>query len=98
MARRIRRCDSSPLTKTMLIASLWVVPFMGAFIAYADTRRSVEPDPTTEPPLEGIVSGPPPAMLEIGGLSSVPVSSYISVQNGYPLVDWDGLTKWASSA
>lgn len=86
--------DDLGIPKRMLIAAIWIAPFMGALTAKihtpgkfpAENQRVKVTTPDDEAPL----------VLEVSGVK-LPVAEHLIVANGVPILDWGALGAWANA-
>lgn len=94
----IRRVLAAPdgwgVPKRLLIMGIWIMPFMGALIARAQTPAAASNTATAS---VGTTVGQPeaPDRLQAGGVTEFNVSEHLDYVNGVPVPDWGALTEWA---
>ncbi|WP_067271312.1 hypothetical protein [Mitsuaria sp. 7] len=89
------------LPQRMLVATIWLLPFIGALMALGNTpsRRVAE----------GVVKGathhdrsgdygPPPTVLTSAEGGEFPLIERMQQANGLPILDWQALAEWAPTA
>lgn len=88
--------DEWGVPKRMLLAGIWIIPFMGAVIAKSHTQNPVDDANATKP---GPVGERPdaPSRLSITGSAEFNVSDHLGVFNGVPILDWGALAEWAQA-
>ena len=94
VTRLVRRSDESPFSKRMIVASVWIVPFIGAFMAlsFGSTKAAAASGPL--PP--GFVEEPAPAELQLQGRAPFKIGENAGLVDGIPLFDWKALDAWAA--
>lgn len=89
------------IPQRMLIATIWALPFFGAFVAWMTTpsRRVADSvvDQATPRDRSGDY-GPPTAVLSADGRPDFPVAEHLQEANGLPVLDWQALAAWAPAA
>lgn len=86
--------DEWGVPKRLLIMGIWIMPFMGALIARAQTPAAASDAATAS---VGTSVGQPeaPDRLQAGGVTEFNVSEHLAYANGVPVLDWVALTEWA---
>ncbi|WP_208512790.1 hypothetical protein [Variovorax paradoxus] len=100
ITRRIRAIDETALRRNLLIAMAWLVPFMGALIAWTHLPRSPrgagkDADDAALP--HGFVAETAPAELAVGAAPAFSLPANMDTTQDLPLLDWQALEAWASS-
>ncbi|MDQ0039623.1 hypothetical protein [Variovorax boronicumulans] len=96
MTRRALAIDEVPLRKNLLVTMVWIVPFLGAFVAWTYLPRSPR-DPANIAPPSGFVTEAAPAEITLGGAPAFSLLANTGTYDGLPLLDWQALGEWASS-
>jgi hypothetical protein len=98
MARRIRAIDDIPLRKNLLLVTVWILPFMGAFIAWIHLPRQPRASNAIAGPRpDGFSTGEALGELVFDGEPAFPLVAHMGLHNGLPLLDWQALHAWAGS-
>jgi hypothetical protein len=94
--RVIATPDEWGVPKRMLLAGIWIIPFIGALIAkshapapiaYANVART-----------RSVIEQPEaPVRLTISSSAEFNVGDHLAVFNGVPVLDWRALAKWAQA-
>ncbi|MET3182179.1 UNVERIFIED_ORG: hypothetical protein ABIC43_005354 [Variovorax guangxiensis] len=98
MARRIGAIDDIPLRKNLLHIMVWILPFVGAFMAWTHLPR--QPRPTNaiaKPRPDGFSTEEAPGDLVLDEEHSFPLIANMEIGNGLPLLSWQALNAWAGS-
>lgn len=81
------------LPKRMLLAGIWIIPFIGALIAKSHTPLAMRPEavPSSDddPPV-------PERLVGAGGTEFI-VREHFGLVNGVPVLDWRALAEWAGT-
>lgn len=98
MARRIGAIDDIPLRKNMLHIMVWILPFMGAFLAWTHLPRQPRvSNADAKPRPEGFSTEDAPGDLVFDEAHVFPLISNTWIRNGFPLLNWHALHAWAGS-
>lgn len=98
MARRIRAIDEIPLRKNLLLVMVWILPFMGAFMAWIHLPRQPRaPSAVAGPRPDGFSTEEALGELVLDEAHSFPLITHMCISNGLPLLDWRALHAWAGS-
>lgn len=95
--RSVRRGADARFKQNMLIAMIWLVPFVGVFLAlghitpHAPTARKHEP-------LEGTVDGAAPMIVQVAGFPDFDVQSQFVEAHGFTLIDVDAFNQWLAAS
>lgn len=86
--------DEWGVPKRLLIMGIWIMPFMGALVARAQTPAAACDTPTAG---TRTTDGEPeaPSRLQVGSSTEFNVSEHLALANGVPVLDWGALTEWA---
>lgn len=96
--RRVMRADEDYNRKVMLIVGVWVIPFMGAFIAKQHARAApsaAQIRATQE--AAGIDREPAPKMIGGDGSAQFDVQHHLIGADTIPVLDWKALDAWADT-
>jgi hypothetical protein len=86
------------LPQRMLVATIWLLPFIGALMALANTpsRRVAEGVVDGASPRDRNGEyGPPPSVLTSAQGGEFPLVEHLQQGNGLPILDWQALAAWA---
>ncbi|MGJ7603281.1 hypothetical protein ACSFA7_02985 [Variovorax sp. LT1R20] len=99
MTRRALAIDEIPLRKNLLIAMIWIVPFMGASIVWSYLPRPPrDPGKGVDTALpNGFIAEAAPTEISLGGAEPFSLPPNIGFSHGLPLLDWQALGEWTSS-
>lgn len=100
MTRRIRALDETPLRRNLLVAMVWIVPFLGALIAKSHMPGSprVAGGDDSEAALPSVfVAETAPAEISLGDAPAFSLPANMGLSHGLPLLDWQALQAWAAS-
>ncbi|CAN7456655.1 hypothetical protein [Acidovorax sp. LjRoot194] len=98
--RRVLRSDEFSHSKALLVMGVWIVPFMGAFLAFhhlpapaqAAARRQAAATPTTA--AHATVA---PTSIELAGSAPFDVLAHLhTVPGGFVQLDWQAVDEWAT--
>jgi hypothetical protein len=98
LSRRIRAIDDNPLRRNMLLATVWVLPFMGAFLAWTHLPRqprAAKAASTAWP--DGFTHDEALEHIALGDGPGFALRDHMALYDGLPLLDWQALDAWASS-
>jgi hypothetical protein len=101
MTRRVLRAGDQLDHKGLLVAGIWLMPGMGAFIARNQIRARVPEAGASDTPA-GSAAGdvgaePAPAQLSAPGAAAFPLGDHIASTNGFPVLDWQAVSDWLAS-
>jgi hypothetical protein len=97
VTRRVLRSDESPFRKSVLVAGIWLVPFIGALMA--NGYCPVEPVTTKSKPLPaGFQDAPAPEEIQLQDGPPFKVLDHAGAVDGIPLLDWKALDAWEALA
>lgn len=99
--RRVLASDLEPWRKRLLIAGVWVVPLMGAWIAHDHVKvRSAEGGAghMASLPADFVSDEAPAALPSHAGGSPFELAAHGVAADGFVLLDWGALDAWAASA
>ncbi len=98
--RAILQSDGYHLGKKMLIASVWMLPILGALNSWLHIPRAPRRAPPSEgdAAVPGEVAEPAPEQLDMPEMLSLHLSDCMAVHNGIPFMDWAKLGAWAATA
>jgi len=86
--------------KTLLLIGIWLIPFIGAFIARDHARPPQEPehDSVEESLDSSATKSMAPSVLVGSTVGDFDVGAHIVTPNGVPILDWRSLEAWACSS
>lgn len=91
-SRRIARSGESSFRKTMWVGGVWVLPFLGAWLA----KSHLPPTAESGDDLQDIGEAEPaPAILEAPGMGGFDVLARLHHPQDLPQLDWPALDAWA---
>ncbi len=98
--RAILQSDGYHLGKKMLIASVWMLPILGALNSWLHIPRAPRRAPPSEgdAAVPGEVAEPAPEQLDMPEMLSLHLSDCMAAHDGIPFLDWARLGAWAASA
>jgi hypothetical protein len=89
------------LPQRLLIASIWLVPYFGAFMALGNMPSRATAESVAEGGSPRDRSGeyePPPTALTSPQGGEFPLVEHLQQGNGLPILDWQALAAWAPAA
>ncbi|KQO14417.1 hypothetical protein ASF11_12245 [Acidovorax sp. Leaf76] len=98
--RRVLRSDEFSQRKALLVMGVWIVPFMGAFLAFhhlpapaqAAARQQAAATPTTA--AHATVA---PTSIELAGSAPFDVLAHLHTEpGGFVQLDWQAVDEWAT--
>ena len=90
--------DDWGVPKRMLIAGIWVIPFIGAFIAVMQIPRLAD-DAVQGDAEAGLAAQPAaPLFLRHEGGNEFDVQANVTYAHHFPVLSWPALSLWAQSA
>ncbi|MDQ1921315.1 hypothetical protein [Massilia pseudoviolaceinigra] len=95
---RVRRSNLSRFQQNMVIAVIWITPFIGLFVAWLEMRVRRERGVASEEALPNLLTAAAPEVLARSGLPVFDVRAHLAAVDGVPLLDWPALVRWASQA
>jgi hypothetical protein len=102
MTRRVLRAPDEHLDKKwMLVAGIWIMPLMGAWIARNQLRAAVPGAAQTaeerawERALES--REPAPERVSASGVTDLELQAHITHSHGFPWLDWGAVADWTKS-
>ena len=97
--RRMLASDETGFRKGLAIGMVWLVPFLGVFVAKdlvpLSPRRETRPAAT--PAVDDSSREPAPLQIQLGTGPAFPLGEHIASANGVPVLDWQALATWASA-
>ena len=96
-----RHGDTPGQRKLLLWIGIWLIPFLGAWIATDHARPPPAwPGPCTPEQLGDAATdeAPLPHQLDHPGGTPFDLHAHMGLVNGYPLMDWPALAAWAGTA
>lgn len=94
---RIRLNGETRVQQNMVIAMLWIAPFVGLLFALGHTKPAQSQPLPAEPLLPGTVAGPAPLQLSFAGLPPLALAPHMQTSNGYPFFRWQALEEWTAA-
>ncbi|MEK8030337.1 hypothetical protein AACH06_05825 [Ideonella sp. DXS29W] len=95
ITRRLLRAGDAIDHRGVLIAAIWLIPFLGAFTVRAHLMDRLPEAPGHEPAPE---QAPAPALIEVPGRSAVDVHEFLRLAQGWPVFDWTAVQGWLADA
>jgi hypothetical protein len=101
MTRRVLKADHRLEHKGLLVAGIWLMPGLGAFIA-RNHLRAFAPEEAAgtaaAPPASGAgAAEQAPEQLTVPGGPVLPLRPHIELLNGFPVVDWHAVAGWVDA-
>jgi hypothetical protein len=97
--RRVLRSDEFGHRKALMVMGIWILPFLGAFMARFQFAPPLDSAPEPDSPSnQGGEQPPAPEMLRIAGLPPFEVHDHLSASADLPRMDWQALDEWAGQA
>lgn len=97
--RHVLRSDEFGNRKALMVMGIWILPFLGAFMARYQFAPPVDSAPEPDsPPDHGGEQPPAPEVLRIAGLPPFEVHDHLGASADLPLMDWQALDEWAGQA
>lgn len=96
-SRSVRRGADARFKQNMLIAMIWLVPVIGAFIAAGHTTPQA-PAAGKHEPLQGTVEGPAPTVVRVAGCPDFDVGSQLVGAHGFPVIDAAAFDAWLAAS
>jgi hypothetical protein len=98
-SRAVRKGSDLPFKQNMLVAIIWVLPFVGVLMAWHNTGPgTVDVPKGTHMPMAGVLDAPAPAFLPGDAGPDFDVHAHLSGPHGFPLMDAHALQQWCSAA
>jgi hypothetical protein len=92
MTRRVLRAGPALDQKGLLIAGLWIAPFIGALIVRNHLHHRLPPTPTELPPPPPHVEAP--QHIEVPGQPALSVQACLRDAHGWLVFDWGMVNAW----
>ncbi|WCM93857.1 hypothetical protein M5C99_03770 [Acidovorax sp. NCPPB 2350] len=93
---RVRRATDLD-HKGMHIAMVWIVPFMGALLTHWHLRPYERSQKTGARPASRESEEQPEEIIHAPGVLSLPFTSHLVTENGFPMPDWPLVNTWLDS-
>lgn len=96
-SRLVRRGADARFKQNMLIAMIWLVPFIGLFMAASHTTRHA-PTARKHEPLQGTVDGSAPMIVRVAGCTDFDVQGQLVEAHGFPVIHADAFNQWLAAS
>lgn len=99
--RLIREGDEFAHHKTLMVISVWITPFIGALMIVLQrigkSRQAKCEEGASQVLPTGFLLEEAPDVIHSGAPEIFSVVAHTAVVNGFPLLDWEALRKWAEA-
>jgi hypothetical protein len=95
--RRLLAADEFGFRKGLAVGMVWIVPFMGIFLARQLVPLASTAAQPPEPQWDGRTRDEAPIQLLLDGASPFALADHLQWVNNVPLLDWIALREWADS-
>ncbi|QNA88010.1 hypothetical protein G4G28_05090 [Massilia sp. Dwa41.01b] len=96
-SRSIRRGADTRYKQNMLIAMIWLVPFIGLFMATGHITQHA-PTARKHEPLQGTVDGSAPMIVRVAGCPDFDVQRQLVEVHGFPVISADAFDHWLAAS
>lgn len=102
--RRVLQSNEFSHRKWLLVSGVWIVPLMGAFLAFnhVPSPAGRRPVPATSPASSSHAADAappqPPHHIELQGVQAFDVAAHLQSPAGFPQLDWAALDTWAKGS
>jgi len=96
-SRSVRRGVDARFKQNMLIAMIWLVPFIGLLMAAGQTTPHA-PKARKHEPLQGTVDESAPMIVRVAGCLDFDVQSQLVEAHGFPIIHADAFNQWLAAS
>jgi hypothetical protein len=96
-SRSVRHGADARFKQNMLIAIIWLVPFIGLFMAAGHTTPRA-PTAGKHKPLQGTVDDSPPMIVRAAGRPDFDIQRQFVEVHGFPIIHADAFDQWLAAS